>query len=287
MRIFVTGATGYIGGAAVDALKQAGHAVCGLARSAASKQKLLAAGVEAIDGDLNHPESLKKAAASADGVIHAAMAWGPDTPKLDEQSVRAILEGLAGVNRPFVYTSGVWVVGDTKGRTVGEMAVLRPAPLVAWRPAVENLVLAADGVRGIVIRPGMVYGRGGGFLSGFVHQAKQGGPVKIVGSGENHWSLVHVNALADLYVLALEKSAGSEVYVAVDCDPVPVKKLAAATGVPVESMTLEEARQTLGPVADAVAMDQKVLSTKAGRVLGWNPRYPSPLDEIRAAMTPS
>jgi nucleoside-diphosphate-sugar epimerase len=286
MNIFLTGATGYIGSAVAEQLRAAGHAVSGLARSQDAAAKLTANGVQPILGDLADPDAVRSAAARADGVIHAAMAWGPETAQLDEAAVRAIVDALAGSNRPFLYTSGIWVLGDTKGHVAGEIWKPRPPAIVAWRPAVEQLVLAGPErkVRGIVIRPAMVYGRGGGVIAGFVKEAKTTGVVRIVGDGNNHWSFVPVEGLAKLYVLAIESPLGGELFLAADGPAFTVRSVAEATGAKVETVPLDVARQQMGPMADALVMDQRVMTTKAGRLLGWDPRYPNVLEEVKRMM---
>jgi nucleoside-diphosphate-sugar epimerase len=288
MRIFLTGATGYIGSVVAEYLNKAGHSVMGLARSPEADRKLRAAGVEPVIGKLEDPISLTNAARQADGVIHTAVAWGSEMGPLDEGAVRAIITGLRGSNKPFLYTSGVWVIGPTKGHVAGEMAPLRPPKIVAWRPAVEKMVLASvdDRVKGIVIRPASVYGRGGGPVSTFIHQARELGMVRIVGDGENHWSFVHVDALANLYVLAVTQKPSGEMFLAADGPSFTVRTVAdtvsAMYEVKVELQPVEEARKTLGLKADAMVMDQRIMSTKAGRLLGWAPRWPSVLEEIRS-----
>lgn len=287
MRVFLTGATGYVGASVARCLQQSGHTLLGLARSPAAAEKLTAGGVQPVEGDLRDISSLLRAMAGADAVIHAAMAWGPDTAQLDRETVLAVIDGLKGSNRAFIYTSGVWVVGDTKGRVVGELAVLRPPALVAWRPAVEKLVseAAEKRVSGIVIRPAMVYGRGGGTVGGFVRQARQDKVVRMVGNGENHWSFVHVDALADLYVRAVEHPPGGEILFAADGPAFTVRTVvdtvAAMNEATVEVVSVEDARKQMGPIADALVLDQKIMSTKAGRILGWGPKMPSVLEEIR------
>ncbi len=288
MNVFLTGATGYVGSAAAQSLQEAGHKVFGLARSAAAASKLRAARIEPVEGDLRQPESLEGPARAADATIHTAMAWGPDSGAVDERAVRTMLDALAGSNKPFLYTSGTWVMGDTRGRVVGEMFPLRPPALVAWRPAVEKLALDAvqRNVKASVIRPPRVYGRAGGPIGEMVKQAREKGVVRYVGSGENYWSLVHIDALAELYRLAVEQEPAGEVLLACDGPAFQVKTIAEAaswTGGAegrIESWPLEEARAALGPLADALAMDQRIMSTKAGRMLGWDVRRASVLEDL-------
>lgn len=291
MKIFLTGATGYIGFAVAGSLLQAGHKVFGLARSAAAATKLRSVGVEVVEGDLTNPESLARGAAGCDGVIHTAMSWGPEAGTLEAQAVRTILAALQGSARPFLYTSGVWVVGDTKGKVVGEMAVLRPPPLVAWRPAVERLALDGDGkVQGMVVRPAVVFGRAGGLVAGFVQQARRDRVIRIPGNGDNHWSFVHIDALADLYRRMIEQAPRGEIFFAADGPAITlrtvVETVAAMDDARVEALPIEEARKTMGPLADALALDQKIMSTKAGRILGWGPKTSTVLEEIRSGYEP-
>lgn len=288
MNVLLTGASGYIGSAVADALREAGHRVTGLARSDEAAQRLGARGLEVSRGDLYDEESVGRAAREAEGVIHAASTGGPDMARTDAAAVKAIIAALEGTGRPFIYTSGVWVHGNTGRHVADEESPLNPVPLVAWRPAVERLVLSASerGIRSIVIRPAMVYGRGGGLFAGFVRAAREKGRVRFVGTGQNRWSMVNVDDLADLYVRALERAAPGTLLLAASGPAVTVREIAEAAsrgaGVvgQVESWPLEEARQSLGPVADALTLDQQISGEKAVRLLGWKPQAPSVLEDL-------
>jgi len=272
LKVFLTGATGYIGGAVADALLAAGHSVTGLVRSDDAARKLAGKGITPYRGDLTLPKSLGAAALAADAVIHTGTTnQGP----LDQEAVRALLQG-----KPLIYTSGVWVLGDTGGRVADETWPVNPIPKVAWRPAVEQMVLDAGGV---VIRPGIVFGRGGGIPADFVQSARETGAARYVGNGENHWPMVHLDDLAELYVLAIEKCPPGTLLHASDGTAFRVKQIAAAAsdGGRTESWPLEEARKTLGAYADALVLDQQVSSEKARAMLGWKPRAPSVLDDLR------
>ena len=288
MRVFVTGATGYIGSAICDALRGAGHEALGLARSDDKAAALSARGDQPLRGSLEDPESLRQGCRQADAVIHTAMAFTPDAGAVDRGAVEAMLGALEGSGKPFIYTSGVWVYGDTGDRMLGEVAPLNPPPLVAWRPAVEELVLEANerGVRTMVFRPGMVFGRKGGFLRGFFEGARALGVVRVIGNGKNYWSCVHADDLAELYVRAVLKPAGGQLFVTCGGMPQQVNRIAEAVaeacGVPgrVEHVPLEQARAELGPIADCLAMTCKAGSTKPARFFGWTVRRPSIFDEI-------
>ncbi len=284
--IFLTGATGYLGGAAARALQGAGYAILGLARSDEAARKLESAGCAVHRGGLGDPASLAAGARSADAVVHAAIQWGPEAGALDASAVDAMLEALAGSGKTFLYTSGTWIFGDTRGRVIGETAPLRPPPVVAWRPAVERRVLDAveRKVRSIILRPGTVYGGAAGPIARALREARETGVVNYAGDGENHVPLVGIADLADLYVRALERSAAGEVYVATNGEAVKARELWSAVARVAdgraESLPMEEARRRWGPLAEAMTMDQRVVSTKAGRQLGWIPRSRRALDDI-------
>lgn len=286
LNVFLTGATGYIGGAIADALLAGGHAVAGLARSDQAARTLSARGIAPLRGDLTSPASLGKAAAESDGVIHAGTT---NDGRLDREAIGAMLDALRESAKPLLYTSGIWVLGDTGGRIADETWPAHPAALVVWRPGVEQLVLTAarQGLRTVVIRPGVVYGRGGGIAADFVQSARETGAARYVGTGENHWPLVDVDDLADLYVRALERASGGTLFHASDGSAYRVREIAeaassgAGAGGRTESWLIEDARKTLGAYADALALDQLVSSDKARATLGWQPRAGSILDDLR------
>jgi nucleoside-diphosphate-sugar epimerase len=285
MQVFLTGATGYIGSAVADRLRSAGHRLTGLARSDAAAARLRAASVAPVRGDFSNPASVGSAARSADGVISMATTYDP---AIDGPAVDAILEALAGSNKPFVYTSGIWSHGDTGGTVVDETTPPRPAALVEWRQAVEDRVRegARRGIRSVVIRPAIVYGRGGGIPAGFVQSARKEGAARFVGTGENRWPFVHVDDLADLYLLALESAPAGSLLLGVSGPSRPVRDIAAAAsrGVGAGGRTvawpLDEARQKLGAYADALVLDQQASGRRAQELLGWRPHRPDVLEDI-------
>lgn len=290
MEIFVTGATGYIGSAVCRRLREQGIEVSGLARSAEAAARLREAGVTPVEADLASADALAAAARKADGVIHTGFQWGPDAGAVDARAVATLLDALAGSNKPFLYTSGTWVMGETKGRVAGEMFPLNPPAVVAWRPAVERTVVDAKerGIRSVVLRPATIYGRGGGRVAAMLRQAREQGVVRVVGNGDNHWSFVCIDDVASLYALALERAQGGSLYLAAHGTAVTARAVAEmaakAAGVPgkLEFVPLEAARETMGAMADCLAMDQQVLSTKAARELGWKPCGPGVLQALAA-----
>jgi nucleoside-diphosphate-sugar epimerase len=285
MKVFLTGATGYIGSAVADRLRAAGHGVSALARSDAAVGKLRSAGIEPVRGDFTDPRSVGRAAAAEDGAISMATTYDAS---IDGPAIEAMLDALAGTNKPFIYTSGIWSHGDTGDEVVDESSPPRPAALVAWRQAVEDRVLQAAnrGIRTIVIRPAIVYGRGGGIPAGFVESARSTGAAQHVGTGENRWPFVHVDDLADLYLLALEKAPRGTLLLGVSGPSYRVRDVAAAAsrgagaGGKTRAWPLEEARGKLGAYADALVLDQLASGRKAQELVGWRPYRPGVLEDL-------
>ena len=285
MTVFVTGATGYIGRVVVRALCTAGYEVHGLARSPLAEAKLRADGGEVVRGSLTDLPVLARAARAADAVIHLGATGDAEQAEVDTAAVSAMLNAVEGSGKRFVYTSGIWVLGSTGNDVADEDAPLDPTPIVAWRAGVEGTMReAADwGLRPVVLRPAVVYGRGGGTPGTFVASARKKGVVRYVGDGTQRWPFVHVDDLAELYVLALEASSGTVLNAAAG-PSLRVREVAEtaaeANGAEAEAWPLEDARERLGPYADALALDQQVSSRRA-LAFGWNPSRPSVLDELR------
>jgi nucleoside-diphosphate-sugar epimerase len=299
MKVFITGASGYIGTAVAERLRDAGHETYGLARSDAAAAKLDAAGVVPVRGDLTRPDTLTEPARASDAVMNLATTYDA---KVDGPAIEALLRGLEGSGKPFIYTSGIWSHGDTHGRVVDESTPPEPVELVAWRVGVEQRVLdaARHGVRSVVIRPSVVYGRGGGIPGEWAQSARSLGAARYVGTGRNRWPAVHVDDLADLYLLALERAPAGTLLLAVNDDEAhTIAELAAAAsrgagaGGRTESWPLEEARTKLGAYADALVVDQLASARRAKQLLGWQPSGPGILEELesgsytRAAATAS
>lgn len=268
MKVFITGATGYIGSAVARAAEAAGHEVAGLAHHDAARRALVQAGREVVAGGLAETDVLAQAARSADGVVHTASADGEEGPKLDEAAVHAMVDALENSGKPFVYTSGIWVLGETGDEAISEEDRMNPAELVAWRAEVEKWVVAAAdrGVRTVVIRPGIVYGRGGGLPAMMAR-----GDLPLIGDGENRWPVVHIDDVSRLYVAALERGAAGSVLHGVG-DHVRAREVAERLGA--DSLSLEAARGRMGAFADALALDQRVASEKTRDRVEWSPREP-------------
>jgi nucleoside-diphosphate-sugar epimerase len=285
MRVFLTGGTGYIGTAVADRLRSAGHDLTGLARSDAAAARLSAQGIRPVRGDFSDPATVGSAAHEADGVISLATTYNP---AIDGPAIDAVLDALAGSDKPLIYTSGIWSHGDTGGAVVDETTPPQPAELVRWRVGVEDRVRegARRGIRTVVIRPAIVYGRGGGIPAGFVQSARAEGAARYVGTGKNRWPFVHVDDLADLYLLALERAPAGSLLLGVAGPSQPVREVAAAAsrgagkGGRTVAWPLEEARKKLGPYADALVLDQQASGRRAEELLGWRPHRADVLEDI-------
>jgi nucleoside-diphosphate-sugar epimerase len=300
-RVFLTGSTGYIGSAVLDAFLKAGQAVTALVRHPAKAERLSARGVECVLGELGTPRSYADAAEAADILIHTAYDRSKQAPQIDRVAVDTLIDAATrrtarGLATAIIYTSGVWVLGSTQGQAT-ENAPLRPTPLAAWRPEHEQLILdagAAPAVRAAVIRPAVVYGGGNGIVADLLKDALNG-LVRVVGDGQNRWPCVYDRDLADLYVRVALNREASGVFHANDeadervIDIVEAIANHAKTRPDVRHMPIEEARAKMGAYADALALDQIVRSPRA-RALGWTPTLHSVsgniarlLEEFRAA----
>jgi nucleoside-diphosphate-sugar epimerase len=269
MRVGLTGGTGYIGSAVGEALQAAGHEVLALAHRPGAEADFTARGWVPLSGDLRDPESLRRLAREADAVIHAAAVKGPDTAEVDVQGTRALLGELEDSRKPFIYTSGLWVLG---GEESDEGSDPRPLDLVTWLARMEREVLEYGGrdVRTVVLRPGMVWGHGGG-LPGRMGAGK----LPVVGDGSQRWPMVHVEDLADLYVRALSVPTGTILHGVTDTATASrvaeVSRREAGREEPLTYLPLEQAREALGPFADALAADQVVSSTSTRNRTKWAP----------------
>jgi len=280
MKVFLTGGSGYIGRATIAELIRQGHTVEALARSDSAEYAVTQAGATPVRGGLTDLEVLNHAAARAEAVVHLAQATTGDQ---DLAAATAMQDGVG--DGTYVHTGGSWVYGDTDG-IADETAPWNPPGLVAWRKPVEDAVLARAGRGGrpVIVQPGLLYGGDNRLIEEFfIRPGKKNGAIAYIGDGAAHWALIHVDDLARLYAVALSAKPGS-VYIGVGGVNPTVKQIAqaCAQGAGLDgktvSITLEEARAQMGPVADAFALDQQFTPAKAGGELGWNPVYTDPLN---------
>ena len=295
MNVLVLGATGYIGSTVVGRLSAAGHRVTAVSRSATDPGL---PGVTAVRGDLLDPAGVAAlVAGDIDAVVHTAAPQGEaELPLID-----ALTETLAGSDRPLIWTTGVWVLGPARGTatagettargtgTADETTAPNPIAIVGPRAEIESRVLAAAGrgVRSVVLRPGVVHGRGTGILGMLAGWARDLGHGRWVGTGTSpRWPLVHVDDLADLYVLALTEATAGTILHGIAEPGVRTEDLAlaAARGAGLEasaqSWPLEAAAAEVGaPFAEALGLDQEVTAESA-RALGWKPASPTAADDL-------
>jgi nucleoside-diphosphate-sugar epimerase len=290
MRIFVTGATGFIGSALVPELIQAGHQVLGLTRSEAGAKALQAAGAQPLHGNIEDLDSLRKGAADSDGVIH--LAFNHDFSRFqqncedDRKVIEAIGEVLAGSDSPFVVTSGTAIAANVDGKPSTE-----DGPLAPWNPrgASEAAVraLTERGVNTSVVRLPQVHDtRKQGLVPYLLAIAREKGVSAYIGEGKNRWPAAHVTSVAELYRLAFEKAERGAIYHAVDEEGVTTKEIAEAHArglkIPAVSIPLEQAEEHFGWLARFAPHDMPSSSALTQKKLNWKPSGPSLISDLDA-----
>lgn len=263
MNIFLTGATGYIGSAVATALREAGHDVAALVRAESDTRHLRDLGVYLLVAELEELPALRDTFLSYDALVHTAVA-GQNKVAAD----RAAVETFSSMPGHFVYTSGVWVMGNTTH--ADESTPVNPLPIVSWRPEHEQIVLDAGGS---VVRPGCVYGGKQSLFAGWFADAEQQQPIRIVGDGGNRWAMVDVHELAEFYVRAVQDKV-SGVLLATDDTRATLDECARALSPQgtIEHQNADDAREKLGMFADALLLDQQIDSRKSRELLDWSPK---------------
>ena len=290
MKVFITGSTGFIGFAVAQAIRRAGHAVYGLARSRKKARILSQNEIIPVLGDLLKPDTYREVAEQSNILIHAAVDYQADTVAVDKLTIENLLaaSGKGPQQKTFIFTSGVWVYGNNGMSAVDECSALSPPKHVAWRPAHEQMVLQASHVRGIVIRPGCVYGKTGSLTEMWFEPASRNETIRVVGDGRNHWSMVHVDDLADAYLRTAESNLNAELLNVTDRSRDRVQDMVEAVARvshhsgQIVHTPIQEAAQKMGGLAECLALDQHVDSRKAVRLLGWQPRHGGFVDGIDA-----
>lgn len=290
MRVFVTGATGFVGSAVVNELLSSGHKVLALARSEAAAAALAAYGVEILSGSLEQPERLAEGAAACDGVIHTAFNHDfsrfAENAAMERRAVEAMGEALAGSGRPLIGTTGTGLLAPGRIGTEDDSADAASHASPRLPMEAMTLALANRGVRSAIMRlPPTVHGDGDhGFVPWLIRIAREHGVAAYVGDGQNRWPAVHRLDAARAYRLALEHGAAGTCYHAVAEQGVPTRRIAEVIGkhlgLPVVSKSREEAQEHFGFLAYFFGSDLAASSAKTRDALGWVPNGPGLLEDL-------
>jgi nucleoside-diphosphate-sugar epimerase len=286
MRVFVTGATGFVGIPVVRELIAAGHEVLGMARSDEGAKSLAAIGADVHRGSLEDVESLRRGAAASDGVIHLGFVhdWSrfAESCEIDRRAIEALGSVLAGSDRPLIVTSGTAGLAGPAQIAAEDHDVPPdfPFPRVS-----EQTALSLKGVRASVMRLPQVHDTvKQGLITFTVAAAREKGFSVYVGEGRNRWAAAHISDVARLYRLVLEQNEAGAKYHAVAEEGVPMRDIAEAIGrglnVPVKSISAEEASAYLGPLAMFAGLDLLASSEKTRKKLGWNPTGPGLIADL-------
>ncbi|MGB7750983.1 MAG: SDR family oxidoreductase [Candidatus Acidiferrales bacterium] len=288
MRIFVTGATGFIGSAVVKELINSGHSVIGLARSDAGAKSVVVAGAEVLRGDLQDLESLRSGATKSDGVIHTAFVHDfskfKENCEIDKRAIEVLGSTLEGSDRPLLVTSGLALVAAGRAATEEDA----PVPVSASYPRaseVTALSLLERGVKASVVRLPQVHDRvKQGLVTYLINIARQKGVSAYIGEGLNRWAAVHVLDAARLYRLALENGTAGAKYHAVAEEGVPVREIAEAIGrglkLPTMSLFAERAGEHFGPLGLFAGLDLVASSALTQKWLDWRPTQTNLMDDL-------
>lgn len=280
MKILLTGGTGFIGSAVLARLVAADHRVTAVVRSQQSSLKVEAAGATGVIGDLFDPQWLAAELANHDAAIHTASPGDDTSAAMDDAVIAAIIEAFGGTPKPYVHTGGIWTYGDNDAIT--ETSPADPPALTAWRGEREQRILDS-GVNATVLAPAVVYSHGAGLPNLLVQGPRTDeGALVLIGGGEQHWTTVHVDDLADLFALALDQQEGGTV-VAAGGDNPTVRELGEAVSDLVAAEDPDATRNRLGtPLADALLLDQQASGTSARDRFGWSPSQPSLVQQLKA-----
>lgn len=286
MQVTLTGSTGFIGSHIMTDLQSHGHRVTALVRNDAEADRVAAAGATPAVIDLYDRPGVASMFRIADGAIHTASPGDATSAKLDSAVVDAATDAFAGTGKPYLHISGGWVYGDNLDIT--EESPIKAPPIVAWKEPIERRVLDAPGMRGVVVLSGTAYGDGGGAIPGAVLGSPRDddGNLIMLGTGQQHWSTVHVADIADCFRRALENESARGRYVIGNGLNETVAELTEAAAVAADAAGAvpgsdQEAKSRLGPLADVLLLDQGTEAAKAQAELGWRPTHPGLVADFR------
>ncbi|MDX6297493.1 MAG: hypothetical protein QOI51_1350 [Nocardioidaceae bacterium] len=287
MRIALTGATGFIGSHIMAELQSGGHEVVALVRDDADAAKVVAHGATSAAVDLYDQPAVVKLFSDADGAVHAASPGDATSADLDSAVADAAIEAFDGTGRPFALISGLWVYGSNT--SISEDSPFNPPAMVAWKEPIERRVLNATGMRGVVPVSSVAYGDGGGGLPGLLLGSPRDadGNLLMFGTGQQHWSTVHVADVADFFRRVLEDDSAGGYYVIGNGLNPTVAELTEAAAEAVGARgavpgSEEEARSRVGDYfAEVLLLDQATTADRARADLGWQPSHPGLVEEFR------
>jgi nucleoside-diphosphate-sugar epimerase len=287
MKVALTGGTGFIGSHVLTELHKHGHEVSALVRNRDQADIVAAQGATPLVVDLYDRPAVVRALNMADGAIHTASPGDATSADLDSAVVDAVIDAFAGTGKPYLHISGVWVYGDNSFIT--EESPFNAPPLVSWKQPIERRVLDAKGMRGVVIVSSLAYGDGGGGIPGLLLGSPRddAGNLIMLGTGQQHWSTVHVADLAEFFRRALESDVARDYYVVGNGVNSTVAELTAAAAVAAGAPgavpgSADEARARLGDYfAEVLLLDQATTAAKARTDLDWHPTHPALIDEFR------
>jgi nucleoside-diphosphate-sugar epimerase len=288
VRILVLGGTGSIGAPVLREVVQRGHEVIALARSDKSARLIAMLGAAPIGGDIGLPDQWIESLPQVDAVIHMACDFHGSMEATERRLLDCLLPRLAAEPRAprFIYTGGCWLFGATGDEIATEQSPFRPLPAFAWMVSHVQRVLATRHIDPIIVHPAMVYASAGGVFRRFVNDASRRGRVRVVGSEDVRWPLVHREDIATLYALALERGATGASYIGAAVEGIRIGLIARAIarrfGVlqAPEIISPDEIAAEVGAWARGYAIDQRLSGERARRDLGWQPRHVDPEAEI-------
>jgi nucleoside-diphosphate-sugar epimerase len=287
MNVTLTGSTGFIGSHILTDLQEQGHEVTALVRDDAQADSVAAIGATPAVVDLYDRPAVTSKFSSADGAIHTASPGDATSANLDSAVVDAATDAFAGTGKPYLHISGDWIYGDNTNIT--EESPINAPVMVAWKEPIERRVLDGHGMRGVVVISSVAYGDGGGGVPGLLLGSPRddAGNLIMLGTGQQHWSTVHVADLADFFRRALEDDSARGRYIIGDGTNPTVAELTEAAAVAARAPGAvpgsdEEARARLGDYfAEVLLLDQGTDAARARTELGWHPSHPALADEFR------
>jgi nucleoside-diphosphate-sugar epimerase len=287
MKVALTGANGFIGSHVLSELQEHDHEVTALLRDASHADAVADREVTPTVADLYDRGAVARVFADADAAIHTASPGDETSAEMDAAVVDAAIEAFAGTGKPFLNISGGWIYGSN--RSITEESPIDAPPLVAWKEPIEERLLAAPDMRGVVIVSATAYGDGGGAIPGALLASPRddAGNLIMLGSGQQHWSTIHVADLANVFCRALEDDSARGRYVIGDGLSPTVAELTEAAAVAVGAPgavtgSEDEARSRLGDyLAEVLLLDQGTAAARARTELDWVPSHPGLVEEFR------